>query len=208
MADTDDGKMAMIKNVPHPVEETLVDRVMRPELPEPVPAEQPPGTTKRRLNVRERNLLIGACRARCTQEGHTKLKDQDKLNRIGKLVKFEETLEYIAMITDWQEEHALKWERDWVRYKAWRRYQEGLIQPDDEKFPKGIDLEKGVPKPPLRVPENTPAQMRGPERDFYFPSKLDAWAQDAVKEMDWSEFVPGAEYTLELSAKFGVEIEG
>lgn len=202
----DNGDTKMLTNTPHVAEETLVDRVMKPELPPPVPVEQPLGTVKRVLNVRDRNLTIGACRARCMQEGHKKLKDQDKLNRLSKLINFEETIEYVAMLKDWQEEHSLKWERDWVRYKAWRRHQEGVISPDDERFLKGVNLEKGVKKPPLVMPENTPEQMRGPERTFYLPPKLDIWAQEAVKGMDWTDF--GAEYSTELAAKFGVEIEG
>ena len=168
-----------------------------------VAKEQPPGTVKRTLNFRDRNMLIGAARNWCSRDDQKKLKDQDKLVRLGRIISFDETIEFIAMLTDAQEELQRKWVADWRRYKIWRDFQAGLVAED--RLTKDIDPEKGVQKPPLVMPENTPDEMRGPARDFFLPSKLDAWAQDAIKAMDWN--FNAAEYAVELAEKFGVEIE-
>jgi hypothetical protein len=197
-----DGKL-MLQNPPSRPE---IDRVLHPVEAGHSPAAeplQPAGTVKRTLNFRDRNLLIGAARNWCSRDGQKKLKDQDKLVRLAKLVYFEETLEYIAMIADAQEEVERKWRADWKRYKLWRNFQEGLIS--EEELTKDVDRENGVPKPTLLMPEITPAEMRGRSRDFFFPSKLDAWAQNAVEGMDWN--FNAAEYAVELAEKFGVEVE-
>lgn len=181
------------------------ERVSQAEIDKALTAaqEQPPGTVRRVLNFRDRNLLVGAARSWCARDDQKKLKDQDKLIRLGRLISFDETLEYMAMLTDAQEELQRKWLSDWNRYRLWRNFQAGLITADD--LAKGTDIDKGVPKPALVMPENTPAEMRGPSRDFFLPSKLDAWVQDAIRGMEWN--FNAAEYAVELAEKFGVEIE-
>lgn len=199
----DNGGRKMIENV---TREALADA--KGVDPAVAPGEQkvPSGCVERVLNFRDRNLLIGACRAFCAKDGHKGIKDQSKLDRMNKLISFDETLEYIAMLDDAQEELTREWTRDKGKYKAWRDYQEKIVTAEAvlKAFP-GMDLDKGAVKPPLRMSENSPEEMRGKERAFYLPSKLDSWVQDAVRAMEWSPFA--AEYAVELCAKFGIKGE-
>lgn len=164
----------------------------------------PAGCVERVLNFKDRNNLFGACRAFCAQEGHKGFKDQTRLNSLNKIINFEETLEYFAMIDDSLEDETREWHRATRRYKLWKNYKAGLVKP--EEFRKEFSDQDPEPvKPALLAPETKPDELRGKERPFYLPSKIDVWAQDAIKAMDWSPFL--VQYTVELFQKFGISEE-
>ena len=172
----------------------------------------PSGCVERLLNFRERNLLIGAARDYCGKvdrhgnKEHGDYKNQSKLDRLAKLVAFSETLEYFEVINDHYEDVVRSWKRARLVYVAWMNLNSGLIKPEDFKreFP-AVDPEKGVAKPALRMPEATPKEMRGDERAFYFPSKLDVWVQDLLRVVTFEPLA--AEYAVELCSKFGIKDE-
>jgi len=164
----------------------------------------PIGCVERILNFKDRNNLFGACRAFCAKEGHQGFKDQTKLDRLDKIILFQETLEYFAMIDDCLEDEVRAWHRDKRRYKLWKDYKAGLVRAED--FRKEFTDQDAEPKKPsLLAPETKAEDHRGKERAFYLPSKIDAWAQDAIKAMDWSPFL--VQFTVELFQKFGIKDE-
>lgn len=201
----------------HKVPDAVIESVTRKALddaasPAPPPElgpgrKQPPGTVERRLNFKDRNYLVGAARAYCEKEGHKGFKDQRKLEQLKKLVDFESTLDHSAEITEAIEEMTAEWQSAKVMHTTWSRYKKGILTPDQVKEMKrqypDMDLENGPPKPPVRVPEPDPAYMRGPESVFYFPSKLDAWVQEALKVMEWPTTF--TQYCFELFEKFQIE---
>lgn len=197
----DNGDRKIIENV---TREALSDAI-RPE--DASGSTRPPiGCVERILNFKDRNNLYGACRAFCAKDGHKGFKDTVKLDRLNKIIKFEETLEYFAMIDDSLEDEILAWQRAKRVYKLWKDYRAGLLTADGfRKEVPNVNLEEGPPKPALLQPETKADDLRGKERSFYLPSKLDVWAQEAIKQMDWSPFV--AMYTAELFSKFGINDE-
>jgi len=170
------------------------------------PAKQPAGTVERVLNFRDRNLLIGACREFCQKDGKGDHKAQAKLDRVVKLVKFDETVEYFNMIDDSLEDDLFKWQRSRNDWLAWQQYQGGGITLEDlrKKVP-GLDVSSPPMKPPRKQPEAKHEELRGKERAFYFLSKLDAWVQECLKVATWSPLA--AEYVVELCGKFGIKDE-
>jgi hypothetical protein len=169
--------------------------------------EVPEGCVRRVLNFKDRNYLVGAAKAYCSRDGHKGLKDQRKLDQLTKLVNFEATLDHTAELTDLIEEAQVKWESTMVRYRVWRRFKESILDEDQvkdmkKKYP-GLDEEKNFQKPPIRPPEMSESDRRGPDSTFHFPAKLDAWVQDALEVMEWQ--VIHAEFAVELCEKFGVE---
>ena len=173
------------------------------------PAENkcPAGCVERTLNFRDRNLLIGAARDYCGKKEHGDFKNQAKLDRLTKLMCFQETLDYFEMLTDHYDDATREWRSARRKYNAWKDLRSGLYKdPDSFKrdFP-DIDPGKGAEKPPLRAPEMTPKETRGEERAFYLPSKLDAWVQDVLKGAVWNALA--AEYAVELCSKFGLKDE-
>lgn len=162
----------------------------------------PPGCVERILNFKDRNNLFGACRAFCAKEGHQGFKDQTKLGRLDKIILFQETLEYFAMIDDSLEDEIREWHRAKRRHKLWKDYRAGLVKAED--FRKEFSDQDPEPaKPSLLVPESKGEDIRGKDRTFYLPAKIDVWAQDAIKAMDWSPFL--VQYTVELFEKFGIK---
>lgn len=194
----EDGEKTIVQNA---ARDEVVKALVPPEPPKP-----PPGCVERVLNYRDRNLLIGACRAFCTKDGHKGLMDQMKLDKLNKLLAFESTLEYFAEIDDAHEEKLLEWQRAINKYKLWRSHKAGILKAEDfrKEFPDTNPADE-IPKPPLRPPDIDPQKMRGPERAFHIPSKLDVWIQDALKRSEWSTAV--TEYAVELCSKFGLAIE-
>lgn len=166
----------------------------------------PPGCVERVLNYRERNLLIGAARDHCGKKENADFKNQSKLDRLTKLVAFIESLEYFEMLDDHYDDKVREWKSAKRAYTAWMNFKAGLLPAEElrKAFPV-IDIEKGAPKPPLRQPEMNPQEMRGEERAFYLPSKLDSWVQDLLKTAIWQPLA--AEYAVELCGKFGLKDE-
>lgn len=190
----------MIENRPK------VDRELPGDAPVSEPPKQPQGTVERVLNFRERNLLVGACREFCQKDGKGDHKAQSKLDRLTKLVAFDETVEYFNMIDDSLEDALFKWQRarnDWL---AWQQYQGGGITVEElRKKAPGVDPSSPPPKPPRTQPEASRSELRGKERPFYFPSKLDVWAQECLRVATWTPLA--AEYVVELCGKFGIKDE-
>lgn len=204
MADNGDRK-PLIENV---TREALV-RASIPDDATPAaadPKRAPVGHAERILSFKDRNNLFGACRAFCAREGHQGFKDQTKLDRLNKIILFEETLEYFAMLDDSLEDEIRAWQRSKKHYKLWKNYKAGLIKAEDfrRELP-GANPDEEPPKPSLLEPQTKPEEARGKERSFYLPSKLDSWAQDAIRAMDWSPFA--AQWTVELCEKFGIKDE-
>ena len=172
------------------------------------PSEQkcPSGCVERTLNFRERNLLVGAARDYCEKKEHGDYKSQAKLARLSKLISFEETLDYFEMIDDHYNDAGQVWRRDKSIWTALRNLKDGLVNLEDfrKQFPT-VDVDKKMDKPPLRRPEASPKEMRGEDKVFYFPSKLDVWVQDVIKAAIWQPLA--AEYAVELCEKFGINDE-
>ncbi len=172
----------------------------------PEPPKQPAGTVARVLNFRDRNMLIGSCREFCQKDGKGDYKAQAKLDRISKLISFEETLEYFEMIDDSIEDALFKWQRTRNDWLSWQQYLGGGLTVEElKKKAPAVDISSPPAKPPRRQPEGTPEERRGKERPFYFPSKLDVWVQEVLKVATWSPLA--AEYVTELCGKFGVKDE-
>ena len=196
----EDGR-PMLQNLAPPAPELL-----RPAITEPTEKKIPPGCVERVLNFKDRNFIVGACRAYCEREGHKTFKDQKKLDQVTKLLDFETTLDYYAVISDRKEDLSVAWESAMAKWRTWRRHKEKLVTTEDVRkvYPE-LDLEKGVEKPPLRAPDVSAEDERGKESSFYFPSKLDVWVQDALRAMDWTTVM--TTYAVELCEKFGIKDE-
>lgn len=168
--------------------------------------ECPDGHVARHLSIRDRNAVVGACVSYCMKDGHKALADQTRLNRVKRMMNFDETLEYYAMIDESLEDEVREWRRAKTEYSAWKDYRAGLVTADGirEKHP-NLDLENGPPKPPLIQPKLKPAEMCGPEKAYYFPSKLDVWIQKALEEMEW--LADQDEFSVEVCKKFGLSKE-
>lgn len=168
--------------------------------------KQPAGTVERILNFRERNLLIGACREFCQKDGKGDHKAQAKLDRVTKLICFEETVRYFDMIDDGLEDELFRWQRlrnDWL---SWQQYQGGGLSVEElKKKAPTVDITDPPKKPSRKQPEATPEDLRGKDREFYFPSKLDVWVQEVLKVATWNPLA--ATYVTELCGKFGVKDE-
>lgn len=200
---SDDGKQ-LLQNAPVPAPDGT--RLALVKDGEPAERKAPPGCVERILNVKDRNFIVGACRVYCEKEGHKGFKDQKKLDQVTKLLNFEATLDYNAVVNDHGEEITLAWESATARYRAWRRYKEKLLTAEEiRKTYPDLDLEKGVEKPALRAPEIPPEMQRGQDSTFYFPAKLDVWVQDALRAMDWTTVM--TQYAVALCEKFGMKDE-
>lgn len=214
---SEDGKKAIVENVSRETLERAIEEASRIEKAEPAgkpaaPKKIPTGHVERVLNMRDRNFLIGACRAYCETAKHRKFKDQEKLDRLKKLLSFEETLDYMAMIDDSLDDERRKWRGAQNRYKFWLSLKEGAANLDDLKkeypgvdFVQLLDAEEPPAKPRARPPEHPPETLRGPERPFYLPSKLDAFAEEALRRMDWSTDMN--EGSVEVCRKYAIERE-
>lgn len=195
----DDGRQILQNAAPAAPESARMALVP----PEAAERKVPSGCVERILNFKDRNFIVGACRAYCEKEGHKTFKDQKKLDQITKLLNFEATLDYYAMINDQTEDMNLAWESSTAKWRAWRRWKEKLLSTDEiRKTYPDLDLERGVEKPPSRAPEIPAEEHRGKDSTFYLPSKLDAWVQDALRAMDWATVMTA--YVVELCEKFGV----
>lgn len=171
----------------------------------PIPDKKiPEGHVERTLNFRDRNLLVGACREFCREKGKGDHKAQSKLDRVTKIVSFEETLDYFNMIDDAHEDAVFRWQRLRNDYLVWRQYEGGALDLKTlrERAP-GVDPENPPQNPGRKQPEQSSEESRGRARAFHFPSKLDVWIQDALKVYDWQP--EAAEYAVELCAKFGLK---
>lgn len=166
---------------------------------------QPAGTVERVLNFQERSLLAAACKSYCAKKDKGDHKAQSKLVRLLKLLSYDDTVEYFDMIDDSVEEQLFKWQRarnDWLLVE---QYAAGGISHEElKKRAPLLDVNNPPPKPMRRQPEATPEEIRGRERAFYIPSKLDSWAQDILRETNWAN-PEKAEYIVELCGKFGIK---
>jgi hypothetical protein len=170
------------------------------------PEEQPIGTVKRVLNFRDRNLLIGACRQWADKDGKGDHKGQSKVDRLTKAISFQETIDYFNMIDDSVEDALFRWQKDRNSYLSFKQYEAGGLTLEDlRKRAPWVDVSSPPAKPPKAQPEASPEEMRGKERTFYLPSKLDAWVQDVLKVSTFPSIA--SEYVVELCKKFGINEE-
>lgn len=169
--------------------------------------KKPEGCVERHLNVRERNILIGACREFCKTEGRGDYKNQNKLMRVSKLVKFEETIEFFDELEELLDARIREWKKQKLQYMAYSDYKAGLMPIERLKSViDGFHPENPPGKPPTwKTPELTPDERRGPTEVFYIPSRLDAWIQDALKVYKWEPLL--VEFNVELCEKFGIKDE-
>ena len=187
--------------VPAVTRELLAAQEGEKKLSVPVPE----GCVTRTLNFRERNLIVGACRFYVKGE-KGKYKGQFKVDRVGKLLSFEETLDYFNMMNDSQAENLFKWQEQRQAYVAYRMMKGGMMKAEDfaKQFP-DLDLDECPPKPPVKQPELTHEEERGKPREFHIPSKLDVFIQDALKDMEWNP--DWSKYVVELMVKYGISPE-
>lgn len=211
----DDGSRRMLENGPG--EHVQVRERGTPEngpaarLPGPdgAPAEAKPpaGCVERRLNCKERNILVGAARDYAREKGeHADFKNQMRLQRLIKTIRFEESIDYLSALEDHAEETVREWRSKRARRSMWLEWRAGLMEEDavKKRFP-GLSLDEEPEQVGTRPPELTPEEQRGPEEAFYLPSKLDAWVQDALRGAKWNPLL--AEFVSELNEKFGIKDE-
>lgn len=175
------------------------------DLTEDVKKKPPAGTVERTLNFQERSLLVLACKLHCAKQDKGDHKAQAKLSRLLKIVSYEETVDYFDMIDDSLEDKLFKWQRERNDWLLVQQYLAGGIALDElkKKSPE-LDIENPPEKPARRQPEATKDEIRGSERSFYLPSKLDSWVQDVLHATHW----PNPEksmYITELCTKFGIK---
>lgn len=165
----------------------------------------PEGHVVRILTVRDRNMIVGACRAYVKGE-KGKYKGQFKVDRVSKLLAFETTIEYLNMINDAQAENLFKWQEARQAYVSYRMMKGGMLKVEEfvKQFP-DLDLDECPEKPPIQQPELSKGEQRGPESEFHIPAKLDAFIQDALSEMEWDS--AGSEAVVELMTKYGLKPE-
>lgn len=168
-----DGERKIVENV---TREVLADALKEGPITLSDKNKLPPGCVERILSFRDRNLIIGACRAWCQKQDRSDQKAITKLDRIQKLLVFEETVEYYEMIDD---HYTLK-QREWEKQK--QLYLDGKGEKHGKR------------------PQPSAQEQRGQERLFHVPSKLDAWIQESLREMRWNPLT--AEYVTELFSKF------
>lgn len=196
----DDGR-PMLENAPRVEPEKVLEAAAAPP-----PPEQPSGTVKRVLNFRDRNLLMGACRAWCDKDGKGDHKAHSKLDRLDKIISFQETVDYFTMIDDFLEDALFKWQAQRNSYLSFRQYEAGGLALEElKKKAPGVDAGSCPAKPSKAQPVATSAEMRGKERAFYFPSKIDAWVQEVLKTATFPSFT--AEYVVEMCSKFDIKEE-
>lgn len=172
----------------------------------PEPRRQPPGTVERILNVRERNYVVAVCQEAVNREKKEPHKLKIKLAKISEIVAFKDTLDYIHEINDAYEDQRFEWRKALHLWNHCRKVQDGSLSLEDfqKKFP-GVNPTGELEKPARRQPEPTPAEMRGAQNSYFFPSKLDGWIQDCLKSSTWEGVPP--EFVAETCSKFGISDE-
>lgn len=168
----------------------------------------PPGHVERSLTVLDRNMIVGAALAYCAQEAN-KGKHQHMLVRAKKLLDFDETVEYFAMVNDSVADAQEAWQRAKAKRKLWLDWREGVLKADDLKreYPNcEFELDKEPPKPNPSVPKATPKEMRGYEKTFYLPAKVDAWIETVLRAMVWPK--DQIESGITTEEKYGIEDKG
>lgn len=147
----------------------------------PVEKNDQPGCVKRVLNFRDRNQIMVACRAWFQRNEKSDKNDEKailRMNKVQKLLAFEETMEYFEMIEDSYAFRQAQWQRE---RQAWIA---------------------GQGPNPGKKPQPTPEEQRGQERVFHIPSKQDAWIEEAIRGMKWHPI--GVEYVAELFERFQI----
>jgi hypothetical protein len=166
----------------------------------------PEGTVTRTLNMRDRNQIGGALQGYVKGE-KARFKGQYKLDRILKLLCFQETMDYYDMVNDSQAENLFLWQETKAMYFAWRNWKGGVGTLEDlrKQYPK-IDSDTPPKKPSIHPPRLSEEEERGPAREFFIPSKLDSFIQDALRATEWNPYA--AKYVVELMVKYGIIPEG
>lgn len=187
------------------VVQTVTRELLEPKNKEAEEKKVPEGHVVRTLSFRDRNLIVGACKF-YVQGEKGKYKGQFKVDRVSKLLCFEETLDYFNMVNDSQAENLFKWQEQRQAYVSWRSMKGGMVKVEEfvKQFP-DLDLDECPPKPPIRQPELSDDEQRGKPREFHIPSKLDVFIQDALRDMEWNP--DWSEYVVELLTKYGISPE-
>lgn len=186
------------------IAKTIVDRDLA-ESSKP-DKKVPEGHVTRTLSCRDRNLIIGACRAYVKGESRGKHKNQFKVDRVIKLLIEPETTEYFSMINDAQAESLFRWQEARQAYVAFRMMKGGMIKPEEfsKTFP-DLDVDECPTKPSIQQPRLTEDEQRGPTREFHIPSKIDAFIEEALRDMEWGSI--GSEQVVELMERYGIDAE-
>lgn len=164
--------------------------------PSAVPLKPRTGCLVHQLTMKDRNLIIGACRAYCQKKGNKDIRNLNNLDRLIRLFNFQETLDFNALVGDVQAQMNREWAGAKMRYDRWRDWKAGLPTKVDTSF-EGEDGAKTIiepfvpsapapPKPPARPPELPKDEERGPVRSFNILARLDVWIQKALPVMEWN----------------------
>lgn len=181
-----------------------VGKIMK-ESPLPEPSRQPVGTVERVLNFQDRSLLLFGCKLYFKDSSKGDYKSQSKIAKLDKILAYNETVEYFEMIDDSLEDRLFKWQRERNDWLLVQQYLAGGISLEEvKKKSPALDIDDPPEKPSRVQPEVASEEVRGKERSFYLPSKLDSWVQDVLKEVKWPN-PEKAKYITELCAKFGVK---
>lgn len=170
----------------------------------PPPTPIPPGCVERILSMRDRNLIVGACVSYCAKEGKRKVKEQVNLERVKRLFRFEETVEYFALMNDAVDDAKVVWDGARKKYRVWLALREGALKVSDvvKEYPT-FDLDVEPMKPSPVAPKIKAEELVGPTSTFHIPAKLDVWISDALRDMEWpTEKVDMTEGAAELARKF------
>jgi hypothetical protein len=154
--------------------------------------------------MRDRNLIVGACVSYCAKEGKRKVKEQVNLERVKRLFRFEETVEYFALMNDAVDDAKVVWDGARKKYRVWLALREGALKVSDvvKEYPT-FDLDVEPMKPSPVAPKIKAEELVGPTSTFHIPAKLDVWISDALRDMEWpTEKVDMTEGAAELARKF------
>lgn len=187
------------------VVQAVTRELLAPKDKETEEKKVPEGHVVRTLTFRDRNLIVGACKFYVKGE-KGKYKGQFKVDRVSKLLCFEETLDYFNMMNDSQAENLFKWQEQRQAYVAFRMMKGGMLKVEDfaKQFP-DLDIDECPPKPPIKQPDLNDEEQRGKPREFHIPSKLDVFIQDALRDMEWNP--DWSKYVVELLTKYGISPE-
>lgn len=177
------------------------------------PGKLKPGFVAQELTMKDRNLVIGACRAYCQRKGEKRIENHQFLERLNRILAFDETLEFYAMIGDVKDQMTREWNGQRMRYNRWRDWKAGLpvkvdtaLEGEDgvKTIIEPFDPNREAPaKPSHQAPKLPNDEERGPIRTFHIPAKLSVFIEKALKAMDWATFL--TEDAVILCEKFGIE---
>lgn len=144
------------------------------------------GMVPRRLNYRDRLLILFAVNSHFRKKQGAGIADSERIRKIQEILDVEGVENYFQAVSESMTEEML----------AYKQAVEAQLnrQPGAPEAPK-----------PGKKPRASKADQRGKEATFHLPPKVDTLIQDAIKA---AQFDPtDAEYVIELCKKYQITVE-